>query len=83
MSGTDGRPDWDVIEACLDTSRYHISDVDNSGITEYYGFIEKDGKWYIMEVTATTVRYKAGASDYATNWTGRALLVYGYYNVVF
>ncbi len=62
---------------------YKISDIDESTATAYYGFLDKDGSWYIMEVTATTVRYFAGTTGYATNWTGREDLEYGYYDAVF
>ena len=61
---------------------YGISDIDE-GATSYYGYVDKDGNWCIIQVTATTVRYKVGASNYTTNWTGRADLVYGYFNAVF
>jgi hypothetical protein len=61
----------------------YASDIDESGATSYYGFLDENGNWCIMEVTATSVRYAAGTSDYTTNWTGRALLEYGYFNAVF
>jgi hypothetical protein len=64
-------------------SQYGISDIDSGGGTEYYGYVDKDGNWCIMEVTATTVRYAVGSSDYITNWTGRAALEYGYFDGVF
>ena len=64
-------------------SEYKISDIDESGDPAYYGFLDTDGSWYIMEVTATTVRYFAGASDYVTNWTGRGDLEYDYFDAVF
>ena len=66
-----------------DLPEYMISDIDEAGVTAYYGFLDRNGSWYIMEVTATTVRFIAGTSDYATNWTGRSDLEYGYFNAVF
>ena len=65
------------------TAGYKISDIDESGTTAYYGYLDKNGNWYIMEVTGTTVRYFKGAEDYTTSWTGRALLGYGYFNAIF
>ena len=63
---------------------YKSSDLDAGGTTEYFGFIDPDGKWYILRlVSDTNVRYAAGSSDYATNWTNRASLSYDYYNNVF
>jgi len=46
----------------------------------YYGYIRANGEWVIMrENTAQTqYRFKLGASNYATNWTNRASLTYGY-----
>ena len=40
--------------------------------------LTSDGSWYIYRRTrATNVReYATGASNYATNWTGRAGLTY-------
>jgi hypothetical protein len=68
-----------------DLSEYKISDVDESSDPKYYGFVDAEGAWYILEANETlgTYRYFKGTTDYATNWTGRALLVYGYFNAVF
>ena len=66
-----------------DLPEYMISDIDEAGATAYYGFLDRGGSWYIMQVTATTVRFIAGTSAYTTNWTGRTLLEYGYFNAVF
>ena len=58
-----------------------VVDVANAeGGYNYYGNIRKNGEWAIMrENTAQTqYRFKLGASNYATNWTNRASLTYGY-----
>lgn len=72
-----------AISASLD--QYKISDADETGAIKYYGFLDADGAWYIMEenTTANTYRYSRGSSAYTTAWTGRAGLTYGYFNVVF
>jgi|MudIll2142460700_1097286.scaffolds.fasta_scaffold05221_7 hypothetical protein len=63
---------------------YHISDIDESGATKYYGYVTGKGQWYIMQVTSTAVRYAKGDTGYTTNWTNRASSVsYDYFNTVF
>lgn len=63
-------------------SKYKCSDIAEAA-TSYYGFIDADENWFIIQVTSTTIRFCKGVTDYTTNWTGRAGLTYGYYNVVF
>lgn len=56
------------------------SDLDESDAdTKYYGFVDMDGRWYIMEKTATTVRYIRGTSAYTVYWGNRASNTYNYY----
>lgn len=68
---------------------HRASDQDNGTTpnTNFYGFLRGDGSWYIIkEVTDGNLisqRYAKGASDYVTNWTGRAGLEYDYFSVVF
>ena len=66
---------------------YFVSDKDDDSSPNYYGFLDKDGNWYIMkEVVATgadTYRYIKGTSGYTTNWTNRTTLTYDYYNNIF
>lgn len=62
---------------------YVISDLDEAGTTKYYGFLDPEGNWYILQLTSTAARYIKGTSSYATNWTGRAGLTYDYYNMIF
>lgn len=68
-------------------SNYKISDIDDDASPNYYGFIDKDGNWYIIKETISagnnTYRYIKGSSDYTTNWTGRAGLSYNYYYTIF
>lgn len=64
---------------------YMISDIDDGSNPKYYGFIDRDSNWYILEENTTnkTYRYVKGVSGYTTNWTNRASLTYDYFNTVF
>ena len=66
---------------------YSISDKDDDASPNYFGFLDKDGNWYILKETISagndTYRYTKGVSDYATNWTNRASLTYQNFNAVF
>lgn len=66
-------------------SQYASANIDVSGVPIYLGFMTVDGLWYIKEInlTAGTVLYFKGSSDYATNWTNRAGLTYGTFNTIF
>ncbi len=68
-------------------AKYKIANKDDDDTTNYYGFVDKDGAWYILiEVISAgndTYRYARGDSDFPTNWTGRAGLSYDYFNEVF
>ena len=66
-----------------DLSSYVASDITTAGDPLYYGFLRSDGAWYIMKETGGTYRFIKGASDYTTNWTGRAGLSFGYYDAIF
>lgn len=63
---------------------YTISEVDDS-ITAFYGFINNDNSWFIMEEDAEkgSFRYARGASNFPGNWANRTNLKYDYYNNVF
>lgn len=66
------------------TSQFAVSDIDEAGVTKYYGYVAHDGYWYIMAVTATTVRYcTTGYAAYSDAWTNRATLTYGLFSEVF
>lgn len=63
---------------------YRISEVDDNTIS-FYGFINKDGAWFIMKGDANTgsFRYARGNSDFPNNWAGRANLKYDYFYKLF
>jgi hypothetical protein len=65
------------------TDGYSISEIDDSGTDAYYGFVNKDGAWFILKDSNGIYRYAKGSSSFSTNWTDRASLTYDYFNVVF
>lgn len=66
------------------TDGYNITEIDDSTADTYYGYVNKDGAWFIQKEGASgAYRYVKGASDFSTNWTGRVGLTYDYFNVVF
>lgn len=65
------------------TDGYKITEVDDS-TTSYYGFLDKDGKWYIMQESSSgAYRYSKGTTNFSTNWTNRASLSYDYFHNIF
>jgi hypothetical protein len=64
---------------------YAISDLDASGTTKYYGFLDETGNYYILAMTDTTARYYRGSANesYITDWNNRASLDYNYFHDVF
>jgi hypothetical protein len=63
------------IETC-----YQIADKDVALSTHYYGYVNNEGGWLIMEEGATAYKYAVGWSDYETAWAGRAGLTYKYWH---
>lgn len=67
---------------------YQPSDKDTSSNPKYYGFIRKDGSWYIMQENTTNGTYRYcwgspkpnGGGLYIDAWTDRANLTYDYFN---
>lgn len=68
----------DLEQYTLDSlAHYKISDIDDGNAQyDYFGFLDKDGNWYIMrqDVTSGAFRYAKGASGY--NWSNRASKTY-------
>jgi hypothetical protein len=67
------------------TDGYKIARVDDS-VPAYYGFIRKDGAWFIMrEESDGTYKYAKGASNFSsTGWNNRGTsLSYNDFDVVF
>lgn len=69
------------------TDGYNITEIDDSGVDIYYGFVNKDGAWYIQkELSTGAYRYTKGTSDFTnilTGWPNKTALSYGYFNDVF
>lgn len=63
---------------------YYISDQE-TGATSYYGYLNKDGYWYIMKAVTTGAEinytYVKGSSGY--NWANRASETYAVFNITF
>ena len=69
---------------------YKVSDeADKAGDStiRYYGFVNREGAWFIMKqtVSGTTSSYRfvKGASAYTTAWTARESQTYDYFNTIF
>jgi hypothetical protein len=66
------------------TDGYEISQVDDLNPPFYYGFVNKEGAWYIARESANgNFRYIKGNDDFATSWSTRTSLLYDYFNNVF
>jgi hypothetical protein len=73
------------------TDGYKIAQQDDSAASSpyvYFGYVNKDGAWYIQRETITGAnegdyRYYRGASNFAANWTNRASLSYDTFENIF
>jgi hypothetical protein len=68
------------------TTKYKIANTDTASTIQYYGFLDKDGNWYIMKNDGVgDYTYCSGliASPYAGNWTGRVGLTYVTFDIAF
>lgn len=65
------------------TDGYSITEIDDAGTDAYYGFVNKDGAWFILKDSNGIYRYSKGSSSFSTNWTDKESLTYDYFNVVF
>lgn len=65
--------------------KYQPSDETNTGTVDYYGFVDRNGNWYIQKYDYDngTIRYIKGSSDYITNWNNKSSLSYKYFYDVF
>jgi len=64
------------------TDGYKVTEIDDSS-PAYYGFVEKTGKWFIMQDDSGKYRYTKGDSGFPANWTGRGGLIYDYFDEIF
>lgn len=66
------------------TDGYEITQIDDASSPAYYGFLKKNGYWYIMkEDSSGNYRYVKGTTSFTTNWSDRASLTYDYFNSIF
>lgn len=71
------------------TDGYKITQLDDSSDAPntYYGFVNKDGAWFIMKDDGSgNYRYTKGSSDFTngtTGWPNRTGLSYDYFNAIF
>ena len=66
------------------TDSYRISEIDDDFIA-FYGFINKDGAWYIIKEDPDdgSFRYAKGELNFNNNWTDRENLKYDYFHNIF
>ena len=66
------------------TDGYAITEIDD-GSPSYYGYVDKNGNWYITKEDTLTgqYRYAKGETSFSDNWTGRASLTYDYFSNTF
>lgn len=73
-------------------NKYKIQDIDDTGTTRYYGFVNETGDWYIMKYTISTspktLRYHRISVSrrvglYSDAWNNRTSITYGYWNETF
>ena len=62
---------------------YKISDIDPTEGDSYFGYVDKDGGWYMMNLTATAARYAKGDSGYAAAWAAKGDQSWGLFNEIF
>jgi len=66
------------------TDGYKVTEIDDSSAVTYIGFLDKTGKWYIMQDTDGSYRYVKGDSSFASNWNTRATREdYDYFDTIF
>jgi hypothetical protein len=83
----DASPDQEIAPAgsgTLATDGYKISEIEE-GVITYYGFVNKNGGWFIMreDTNAASFRYARGDFGFPSSWTKREQLKYSYYHNAF
>lgn len=63
---------------------YTCSDIDDTGDPQYFGLVDKDGRWKLISLTsAGAIRFCRGEANYLTAWSTRASQSYDYYYNIF
>lgn len=66
------------------TDGYNITAIDDSTLPSYYGFVEKDGAWFIMQEDEDgNYLYFKGASDFSSSWAVKGGLQYDTFDEIF
>ena len=66
------------------TDGYNITEIDDDDLPAYYGFVNKQGHWYISKEDATgAYRYFKGTTMFSDQWEVREGFVYGYFDEIF
>ena len=60
---------------------YELSGIDDDNLI--YGYIDKDGRWYIQKTDVGLVKYVKGSSAFESSWNDRTNLIYQFFNEVF
>lgn len=61
-----------------------VSDIDTAGDPKYYGFVDTEEGWYMMEESAGgSFRFTKGQGVWVTVWGSRATMGYGYFYNIF
>jgi len=50
------------------TDGYKIAKIDDAGAVSYFGFLDKEGKWFIQKEDAGDYQYASGDSGFSTSW---------------
>lgn len=84
ITGTSDVSKTEVGSPASAIDEYSISGFDHQA-DAYFGYIKKDGSWYIMKEDPNTklFLYAKGNSKFPKNWENRKNLKYDYYNSVF
>jgi hypothetical protein len=81
FSGLSGNRDTSPIEP---TEGYRVTEISTEDYN-YYGFVNKEGNWYIMreDPTEGSFRYAKGDLNFSGGWTRREKVKYDYFHSVF
>jgi dipeptidyl aminopeptidase/acylaminoacyl peptidase len=67
------------------TENYSMANFDTSSDPIYIGKTDKDGNWYIKQITVATgvVLYAVGTTGYSTAWSDKGVQSYGTFETKF
>lgn len=67
------------------TEGYKVTEISTDESSYYYGFVNKDGNWYVMreDPTEGSFRYVKGDINFSSGWKKRESLKYDYFHNVF